>query len=192
MNILTHILMSRKVYPYVNKFFSYDLSLAHLIWGSIKPDLTNSDISHCKNETFYLFYKKLEFIQSLNIKENRDRYSLELGEISHYLCDYFCYAHNNKELLKYLAHISYEKNLHKTAKKIGDQLYYTGYSDFSYLTFLEMIEHKHRIYLATTPSYENDIIYSYEIILSVSYKLAKEANLISNTEKIEYPYINAL
>lgn len=182
MNILTHILISKRAYIDLNNHFSVKLSLGSLIWGSVKPDLINSGISHCKDETSYLFYQKLEDIKKITLDKDKKKYSLKLGEIFHYLCDYFCYAHNNKELLKYFPHIRYEKNLHSTAKKIKFKLPY-GYIDYGHFSFLELIERKHKLYLSRVASYENDIWSSYEILIFVTLKLLVEAGLIPIVEE---------
>jgi len=135
-------------------------------------------MSHCKDETFYLLCRKLEQMNKIDYKENMDKFSLELGEIFHYLCDYFCYAHNDKELLRCFPHICYENNLHSTAKKMEEMLNFTGYIFYSSFSFLELIEKRHKLYLSSVPSYRNDVLSSYNILMEIALKIAEELGII--------------
>ncbi|MFW6282074.1 MAG: zinc dependent phospholipase C family protein [bacterium] len=171
MNIATHLLICKKVYDDLSAYMEHDISLPYLLWGSIKPDIVKNNISHFKDDMLYLFYQKLETLKKMDYKNNSYKYSLELGEIFHYLCDYFTYAHNNKKFKKFFPHAKYENKLHKTAKIIINSLHFSPNIDYKYFSFVEIIEQKHKLYLSSVSSYQNDINFSYKIMLLVALKL---------------------
>ena len=53
----THTLLAKKIYNFFKKR-NVNLSKFWLTIGSVKPDFTNDDINHYKDESIYLFYEK--------------------------------------------------------------------------------------------------------------------------------------
>lgn len=76
--------------------------------GSIFPDLNCIYPAHRLNTTNKRLAKKIEIIDNMN-KDSLYK-SFELGIITHYVCDYFCYAHSN-ETIGFI-HKHYEKQLY--------------------------------------------------------------------------------
>jgi len=76
--------------------------------GSIAPDLNCIYPAHRINDTYERFQKKIKRVDKLSdgiIK------SFTLGVITHYVCDYFCFAHNNNSIG--VKHTKYERGLNK-------------------------------------------------------------------------------
>ena len=94
----------------VDKNFKLDKIVFYL--GSIYPDLNCIYPAHRLSSTSNRISKKIKLI---------DRYedgiikSFNLGIITHYISDYFCYAHNNKSLG--IKHREYEKGLNNFFNK---------------------------------------------------------------------------
>lgn len=107
MKLKQHIMIGKEL---LNSTKLKDLNVnkvAYLI-GSIAPDLNCVYPAHRLTTTEHRFYKRLERIfrtNSLMIK------SFTLGVITHYICDYFCYAHNIESIG--FKHKEYEKGLYK-------------------------------------------------------------------------------
>lgn len=74
--------------------------------GTIAPDLNCVYPAHRLSTTEKRFYKRLKISASTEIATLK---SFTLGVITHYICDYFCYAHNNESLGA--KHKKYETNL---------------------------------------------------------------------------------
>lgn len=80
--------------------------LAYLI-GNIAPDLNCIYPAHRLKTTENRFYRKIKLIDRCNISCIK---AFELGILTHYLCDYFCYAHTIESIG--VTHKKYETNLY--------------------------------------------------------------------------------
>ena len=74
--------------------------------GSVAPDLNCIYPAHRLTDTNKRFQKRIKLVDGLNDGVIK---SFTLGIITHYVCDYFCYAHNNKSLG--VKHKAYETGL---------------------------------------------------------------------------------
>lgn len=83
-------------------------------YGCVIPDYHYklATIPHYKSKSF-------EFVVNL-INKNRclpqttkekQKFSADLGIVTHYICDYFCQAHNFKEYENWMDHLIYERKL---------------------------------------------------------------------------------
>jgi hypothetical protein len=81
--------------------------IAYLL-GNIAPDLNCVYPAHRLVTTERRFYRRLRIVEKSNINFIK---SFTLGIITHYVCDYFCCAHNNKSLG--VPHKMYETNLYR-------------------------------------------------------------------------------
>lgn len=85
--------------------------------GNIAPDLNCVYPAHRLSTTEKRFYKRLKITAATDSILCR---SFILGVITHYICDYFCYAHNNESLG--VKHKKYESNLWNYYKAHVDEL----------------------------------------------------------------------
>jgi hypothetical protein len=90
--------------------------IAYLL-GNIAPDLNCVYPAHRLTTTEKRFYKRLKIVEKSNVTFIR---SFTLGVITHYVCDYFCCAHNNESLG--IPHKRYEKNLYNYYESHLDEL----------------------------------------------------------------------
>jgi len=82
-------------------------------YGNIKPDITNKDInrSHTLAKSLDIVNKYSEELMSQNISIKE--FSMRLGVICHFSCDYFCLYHSEGNEKKSLyKHLFYELTLH--------------------------------------------------------------------------------
>ncbi len=89
--------------------------------GSILPDIKPSFIyrRHEISETFPALQKRIIGLSTNSQKEGESgstKYYRHLGEVSHYLADYFTFPHNQKFTGGFRAHCSYEQELKKTLR----------------------------------------------------------------------------
>lgn len=78
------------------------------LFGCIAPDINVVYPAHRLKTTENRFYKKLVIV---DIIRNNIIKSYYLGTITHYICDYFCYAHETESIG--IKHKKYENNLYK-------------------------------------------------------------------------------
>ena len=177
MDTYTHSFIAGRVY---NQFVETDLKL-HKIWlrlGSIKQDYVYDNINHYKDETAHLFYQKYNQLTEVNLIKKPRLFSLKLGELFHYICDYFCYAHN-QELLKndMTQHFLYECKLNLYTYKLNKNhfnKYNTPNNYIFEMSFPKFIEFYLKKYLKRKPSYDIDIFSAYEVCVLLVYKLINE------------------
>jgi len=111
MNFLTHIMISRSLYRHFSK--RNDLSRWDFLYGSIKPDLSSKCLKNPHILDNYLFVVTNSINQLSSRKLSQKEFSVELGIICHYICDFFCYYHLDNQIHKKLFdHFIYELRLH--------------------------------------------------------------------------------
>lgn len=112
MDLTTHLLMGNKLYKEVSMQTGINLDYWHYIYGNIKPDVHPQFIEcpHFLKDSLKELVNYSEYITvtPMSIKE----FSMALGIISHFICDYHCLYHSEdykqKSMIK---HILYEKQL---------------------------------------------------------------------------------
>ena len=169
----THTLIAKKIHEFFAKK-NIDLSKFWLTIGSVKPDFTNDDINHYKDESIYLFYEKFSELKNINPKSEIKKFSLKLGEIFHYTADFFCHAHNNQKMEEnYFFHFKYEWQLNKIAYKSKNKIFNLKKLDpYIYqLTLKELMNYKHKEYLKQKNSFQKDLFYSYQFSIFLANKL---------------------
>ncbi len=110
MNLLTHIAISKILYSHLGKQMELDRNA--FIYGNIKPDLSYKLMKKAhlmENYSAYVYSSSEELMKGeLSLEE----FSVELGQICHYVCDFFCRYHLNKEIFHNLGgHFLYELKL---------------------------------------------------------------------------------
>lgn len=89
--------------------------LAYL-FGNMAPDLNCIYPAHRLKTTENRFYRKIKLVDRCNISCIK---AFELGVLTHYLCDYFCYAHTIESIG--VIHKKYETNLYNIYKAHLDE-----------------------------------------------------------------------
>lgn len=180
----SHLVVSNQVNSNIKNTLNYSLDKRLFSWGSVKPDIVPSLLikKHYKEETLDYVIDKIE--ELINLKYSNcsnsllDKYlSINLGEIIHFLSDFFCVPHSQRwEFKKRMAsHIKYETTLNKIA-----QNYYLGRStkipEIKYInidsikTFInDLLEEYH-----LKEDYLNDLKYSTIVSTSITALIIKE------------------
>lgn len=101
-----------------------ELDRKAFVYGNIKPDMTCRLLNkpHTLENYFLTICNDAEKL--MNNKSSIPEFSLKLGEICHYVCDFFCQYHVDDELFHRLKeHFIYELRLHfelhKNSSKIN-------------------------------------------------------------------------
>mgnify|MGYP000915213101 FL=1 len=112
MNFFSHIVISKTVYNYFKD--RMDLKKAAFIYGNIKPDLSSRVMKtpHLLDNYFMKVCKNAGSLMEGKYNDINE-FSVELGQVCHYICDFFCRYHLNNEIYhQYRNHFFYEIKLH--------------------------------------------------------------------------------
>ncbi len=110
MYFFTHLLISKVLYRHFEGEISLDRRA--FAYGNIKPDLPSPErIHHTLDQCIHTVCEK-----SSKLMENEvtlEDFSVILGEVCHYVCDFFCYYHLSEKMHnRKLRHCFYEIALH--------------------------------------------------------------------------------
>jgi hypothetical protein len=109
----THLVISNILYKYLSDNMNFKLDRVAFAYGNIKPDFIDNDIKcqHTLDDSLYYVNKYSEKLMkdNLSIKE----FSISLGIICHFACDYFCIYHREgNEKKGIIEHLFYELTIH--------------------------------------------------------------------------------
>lgn len=178
----SHIRLARYIVAHTvyHEFIRYRKSY---YLGSILPDCMPSFITtkHNIDETFPMLKGEIRSLTRRQSQETfTDRYfTRHLGEVLHYLADYFTYPHNSCFQGGLKVHCSYEKQLkHRlreflnspdAGKTIAGQMRHLNNAE----EIIEYIVCRHREYLRCEPSVENDCRFILETCFTVSEAISR-------------------
>lgn len=162
MYFFTHLFISRKLY----KHFLGEISLDKraFAYGNIKPDISKDNL-HNNTHTLenYLFYVNERAKQIIEKDNTITDLSSHLGEICHYVCDFFCYYHLNDEIYnRMFRHFLYELRLHYVTYVIyySHKLKISSTRKEPRKNISSIILEMRREYLSQPESYKRDIDYA--------------------------------
>ena len=171
----SHVSLSRYLLDHIDSELLENHRKAFIV-GSVLPDCKPSFVTtkHNMEETFDMvceFIRKLT-VNSDDYKKISTAYCRKLGEVTHYLADYFTFPHNKTFDGTLRQHNSYEKHLKNELKAFVQEGKAEAYAEhvihFETLNqLLEYIKVHHRRYMNCKRSVEEDIHY----ILSVCYQV---------------------
>lgn len=168
MNSFCHYIYSNTLYNMLTKS-SVKINKSDFCFGSVRPDfsLRLINIPHT-------IYGSMDFIKTVvvdlcNLKVKSEKiYSDKLGILIHYLCDYFCYAHNHKKYDKIIPHVVYEMKINlllmrnkKELLKENCKIKNVVNSIKNSSDIINFILSFHKKYSTSNKSCRNDILYSY-------------------------------
>lgn len=161
--------------------------------GSILPDIKPSFIyKRHEIEATYpdisRHIKRLSESQKLVERKRAGiKYYMDLGQISHYLADYFTFPHNKLYQGSLKDHCSYEQKLMDDLKEYlfsrnAENLTYTLPRFDSAESLCEYIKHSHDEYLAENHNVENDILH----IIKINQMAMNAMLLLLAVNRLEY------
>ena len=155
-------------------------------FGSILPDCVPSFLTtpHRKEETFEKVQNKIiKFIQKYNQKSGCNyRRTIQLGEIAHYIADYFTFPHNDNYEGSLVDHCHYENALkHELRRYIYSGEAMAQLSNIpSYGTYEELkayIEQQHKTYIQKKSDVYTDSQYIVKVCMVVVASILLMSNL---------------
>ncbi len=116
MFFFTHLYLAKVLY----RHFSGEVELDKMAfaYGNIKPDLPSRKRVHHTLENC-IFTVSDYSDRLINEETSVEEFSICLGEICHYISDFFCYYHLNEEIHnKKISHLIYELRIHQELWRI--------------------------------------------------------------------------
>lgn len=115
----SHMIIASHIHTNISHKLNINLSKSFLTYGSMIPDVTPllAARKHYKKQSFDFVLDLIENLISDGLHENTisiNKFSSKLGIITHFLSDFFCLPHHNREYYhdKLIKHLSYENKLH--------------------------------------------------------------------------------
>lgn len=169
----THKLIAIKITEIIKSELDIELDIKGLKSGSVAPDLhpsmmfmkhTKIDADRLVNENINRMIKGGFSKNKKDIKE----FSFRMGIVLHFICDYFCMAHNDAKFNNMILHLKYESRLKKFFEKHIDEHIPSKFTtDFITSDFFDsirsFIDEKYLEYNTIKRSMINDVKYSLEV-----------------------------
>ncbi len=168
MLIYSHKKMSEFIYSNIEENTSFALNKLMFKLGNMSPDLPlyHRHLKHYKYQNFEAILHMIEELSLINPSESVAKlnfYSYRLGVITHYVCDYFCLPHHDRDAYgdKLKEHLLYEKNMHKDVKNYNNEnTIYDDLVDFNDVNLKFIVDTFMMKYVEDESSSENDIKYA--------------------------------
>ncbi|WP_242939255.1 zinc dependent phospholipase C family protein [Tepidibacter thalassicus] len=188
----THKIIANHMYNNIKNSLNVKLNKKFLVYGAMKPDISPrlAIKKHYKEHSFDFVLNEILNLINNGLNENQisiNKFSTKLGVISHFLSDFFCLPHHNREYYhdKLMEHLKYEKNLHE---------YFVNFKGLNkiripYLENIDkeniknFIEELHSIYKNNTMGFENDVEGSINISCAIGI-LIVENSIVTSLEKV--------
>lgn len=177
MNFFSHLFISRELYKYFKS--EIELNKWAFLYGNIKPDLPPACFE--ARHTFENYFKKVNDCadQLANEELTLTEFSVKLGEVCHFACDFFCYYHSNLRLhKKNMFHFVYEilLQLQINILQLRRKLRIPIDSALPYNNFSSFIHEMRNRYLADARSMKKDIEYSLRAAISIFETILQSVN----------------
>jgi len=128
MNIIMHLLFSYNMRRIIRKHSGVKLNLLGFMYGNILPDIKAIYKPHRISESLPFVVKRAKVLMKEPYQTgSRYSWSRKLGIITHYLSDYFCYAHQDHYDKGLGRHMLYEMRMISKYRK-GLKLYRVKFS----------------------------------------------------------------
>ena len=112
----SHLAIGNFIYNKIFDNFQVKLNKKAYLYGCIKPDISIAYLSipHYMDKSFDYISNLIIKLESSNIptvKKSMLLFSTEIGVVTHYIADYFCFPHNDIVFYRTLNHFFYEYDL---------------------------------------------------------------------------------
>ncbi|MCD5414750.1 MAG: zinc dependent phospholipase C family protein [Clostridiales bacterium] len=185
----SHKIISEHVYKVVNDTLGVKLNKKQLIYGSIKPDLTPKflRLDHFKPTSFHHIMNETTELSLSTFSDNNlfiKQFSQQLGIVTHFIADYFCVPHNDRNTYKnhLIDHVVYEYKLEKLFKNYSHESPIIkeafNVNNYSSSPISNVLDSLHNGYTLRGESMENDVRSSLDAAATVS--LFATYNAINN------------
>ncbi|MCT4509187.1 MAG: zinc dependent phospholipase C family protein [Tepidibacter sp.] len=192
MLVQSHNIIANHIHYNIKNNLNIDLNRKLLAYGAMKPDIAPrlAVKKHYKDQSFDFVLNEILKLIDNGLRENPisiNRFSTNLGVISHFLSDFFCLPHHNREYYhdKLFEHLKYEKDLHKHFVSFeGLNNVKSPYIEkIDKENIKNLIEELHYDYTQNKMGFQNDVTSSINISSAVG-MIIVENSLIESFNKV--------
>lgn len=181
----THILFSKILYKNCLKDLNFKLDRYKFMYGNIKPDIF---CNYFKDD--HTIKGSIQIVEQysnklINRKNNTGDFSIELGVICHYVCDYFCIYHTDEYAKNNIfEHLAYERKLHNKVIDMIEksEIKIENRDNFINGNIVDFIYKMQKKYFDEKQSLNRDIIYALETANAVTEEIVYY-NIFKNNHK---------
>jgi hypothetical protein len=193
MDFLTHLLIAGKIKRIVKKELNIKLNSLSFYIGNIKPDFSSKyiQIEHYKRVSNFFLQDEIHQIMNSCIFDRKctRTFSERLGIITHYLSDFFCYAHSDYFTGSMTEHYMYEigmlikyvMNINKITDKVMKMPIEIRHNKTSICEYIEVFNEKY-ISVCDKNFPETDMIYTLNVCIFLCLSIITVCN--SGEEKL--------
>ena len=191
MDSVSHTRVANLLMAYVEDTCGVTFDANAFRYGNLKPDLTGTYLTkrHYPSLMYDEVMEKIRrFVDTYTIEPVNGRdLSVDLGEICHYLTDFFCYPHNDDIYSRnLLAHYLYEKRITLSIRRRLTEQDFARWAapvlpPFSLDALMNRIESMHARYKTELHGIDHDLIYICQVcatlvlsIINICYEPAAE------------------
>jgi hypothetical protein len=171
MNALSHVCLSLVFKKAIEARLPVKLPTISFIKGNLKPDfsLLVVKVPHYKIPTSDIVKREVDKLMQYMADHDSFRageFAERLGVITHYLADFFCYAHSTRFTGSLYDHVVYERNLSRYRKamkaRILESAVHAARLDpgMDCRSICERIDKLYFQYCSLKPSYAHDLFYT--------------------------------
>lgn len=154
MNLASHLLIASRI---SKNSFSFPKRVLIMI-GALLPDFNPTTQPH---RTQNLLDRISNNHRGIDESNNNFVKSIRFGVMLHYICDYYCYAHNyDLEISHGIKHMEYEVRLHRLLK--GG--FYQRRDNTTIADFLDYIVSEKLEYDSVPSDIERDLVYTLSVV----------------------------
>lgn len=184
----SHVIIGSYIFNHIKMKLNVDLSLRFLQIGSMKPDFWPSLKlkKHYKNESFDFVLDEIMKLSDVGLYDNVlsiNKFSSQLGVINHFISDFFCLAHHDRDYFKtrLTEHLFYELLLHKNFKEFNEEinLKVPEITEFTRDSVKNLIENLHNQYTSLPHSKEKDVYFSINVSCIIGLLIVENSLMLS-------------
>jgi len=149
------------------------MNKTYFCWGGSLTDIFWANPGHTKEESFHYLSRSIRDLLKKPYNSitpgDQQHFLLKSGIICHYICDYFCRAHNDPDYKGLLPHLIYESRLQAEFKsynlvKICKNAVNQPKPEIDVLlpSLTDYIQSRYLAYMSEKPDMKQDIFYAVE------------------------------
>lgn len=171
----SHLLLADTIVHRIYPELPIKFNLKPFLFGAVYPDFSPvyKKIDHNLDGALPVVQKLIHSVRAAGSSgEINEQQAFDMGIICHFICDFFCQAHNFREYQLFFNHVWYEIKMDifiHSALRESKVLMNKSFNEFQTRpqNVMELIRNVHQQYLAATPALMTDLNFAVACSTSV-------------------------
>ncbi len=116
----SHLVLARAITGRLSADLPYRMPMRAFYFGSVYPDMSPryKRVKHKKKAALPVVQELIDSVVKSNRQEGlTNQQAMEMGIICHFMCDFFCQAHNFEEYSYLPTHLHYEMQMNRVIRQ---------------------------------------------------------------------------